>query len=255
MKKISIIEKYRYNVKNSKQSETIDYSCVGPDAIDILHRAPYAFLDNYLSGIVNKDSKVLDVCCGDGLYSFMPLKYGGTVEGIDISEKAIEIGRKRAEILNYSSRINFHLGDANSISFENDSFDVIMCIGSLSYLDQSNIHLEFYRLLKPNGYVILLDSLNHNIFYRLNRLIQVLLGKRSFYTYKNMPDVNTIERFGKNFDNVNTIYFGKFDWLFPMLSLFLNINICLRLINKLDSRLFYSKKWAFKFVAIRKKII
>ena len=68
--------------------------------------SPYVFIeDNYLNDVSHK--KILDYCCGTGLYSIFPATKGAKVFGVDISEQSILIAKSRAEKLNLSDRCDF----------------------------------------------------------------------------------------------------------------------------------------------------
>jgi ubiquinone/menaquinone biosynthesis C-methylase UbiE len=101
----------------------------------------------------NKDSVICDAGCGPsahiGRYLF---EKGIKVIGVDISEKCIEIAR----VTNPDMR--FEIADIGNMPFDDNSFD-----GLISYYSIINtpkiyvmkIFSEFYRVLKPNGYLLL----------------------------------------------------------------------------------------------------
>lgn len=70
------------------------------------------------------------------------------------------------ESINYQAGIKYHEGfyyskddaiiDITNLSFENESYDVIICNHVLEHIIEDGIALkEFYRVLKPNGWAIL----------------------------------------------------------------------------------------------------
>jgi len=94
------------------------------------------------------DLDILDAGCGTGLLmqQMQPL---GKVEGVDISEEALEFCRKRG--LN-----NVRRADVLELPFEAESFDMITALDVLEHLDDDVAALrEFCRVLKPGGRVFI----------------------------------------------------------------------------------------------------
>ena len=72
------------------------------------------------------------LCCGNGIHSFTIVKTGAKVLSYDYSEQSINIAKKRHELI--GGNISFNVGDVNELNL-NNKFDYIVCIGSLSYID------------------------------------------------------------------------------------------------------------------------
>ena len=79
---------------------------------------------------LNEKSSILDVGCAKGfmLFDFYQLIPGMKIEGIDISEYAIN--NSKSEVSNF-----LHVGDASSLSYEDNSFDYIISINTIHNLD------------------------------------------------------------------------------------------------------------------------
>jgi ubiquinone/menaquinone biosynthesis C-methylase UbiE len=229
------IEKIRYNKSNKSRTGKIDFTLIGSDAIDNLYRAPYVEFENILKSEIKKDYKVLDLCCGDGIYSIFPLKCGSRLYGVDISEVAIEIASERVKFLGYSNNCEFRVCDVHQLPFENNYFDLVMCVGSLSYVDLSKFMNEISRVLKQDGKMILLDSYDHNILFKINRFFQVITGRRSFSTFSKIPDKKTIYSISKKFSNLEVLYFDRFLWVSFFLKLFLPKSTILKTIRYLEN--------------------
>lgn len=168
----------------------------------------------------------------------------------DISSKSIEVMKKN--FLKYS---NFYsqVEDMEKLSFVNENFDIVCTAGSLSYGDNNLVMNEIYRVTKPKGVVIIVDSLNNNPIYRFNRYIHFLRGKRSLSTIKRMPNYHLIEKYIKKFGYGEANFFGLITWAFPLLKIFLSPKSILKLSNWVDKHLSI-KKSAFKFVLMLVKI-
>tara|TARA_B100002051_G_scaffold256989_1_gene273975 strand:+ start:255 stop:941 length:687 start_codon:yes stop_codon:yes gene_type:complete len=91
------------------------------------------------------DSIILDIGCGEGFLLRM-VKKAKKIVGIDMSRTAI----KRAKSL--SDNIEYHIGDASNMPFEDNSFDIIFSSEVLEHvLEPEKVFKEICRILKPNG--------------------------------------------------------------------------------------------------------
>lgn len=104
------------------------------------------------------DRDILEVGCGGGSELRNFIKYGadpGRLHGIDILEDRIGQGRS------ISPNINFHLGNAASLPFEDDSFDIVcQFVMFTSILDaelKKRIAAEMMRVVRPTGLIIWYD--------------------------------------------------------------------------------------------------
>ena len=167
----------------------------------------------------------------------------------DISSKSVEVlNKKFKKYKNFSSKV----ADMEKLPFKNESYDIICSAGSLSYGENSIVMSELYRVLKPLGVVIIVDSLNNNIIYRLNRYVHFYRGKRSRSTITRIPNINLIKRYTKKFGNGKVKFFGSVTWIFPLLKIFISEkNICM--FSDWVDKKFKIKKSAFKFVLILQK--
>ena len=100
--------------------------------------------------IGSREKMVLDVGVGTGFLSIMLAEMGYNVVGIDLTEAMIKIARKKID--DRGLKIRLELGDAESLSFEDESFDAIVNRNVLSQLpDPGKALSEWKRVLKPNG--------------------------------------------------------------------------------------------------------
>jgi SAM-dependent methyltransferase len=124
------------------------------------------------------DEHVLDVGCGHGLMligAAQRLTTGRAI-GIDIWQEvdqaanSADATRRNAEIEGVSDHVEVRDGDARKIPFDNADFDVV-----LSSLALHNIHgsaqreqalREIARVLKPGGYVGIIDVLHGGSYAR-----------------------------------------------------------------------------------------
>jgi ubiquinone/menaquinone biosynthesis C-methylase UbiE len=86
---------------------------------------------------------------------------------INISEAELEKGKLLAE--NVDFEIEFILMDANNLTFNDATFDVVFGGAILHHLNIEMVVNHIYRVLKPNGKIVFLEPLNMNPFYKLYR--------------------------------------------------------------------------------------
>jgi ubiquinone/menaquinone biosynthesis C-methylase UbiE len=83
----------------------------------------------------------------------------GKVYGIDLSEKMVEISRKRADERGLDGRIELSCGDALHLPFESESLDGVFMSFTLELFDTPEIPLvlaECKRVLKPGGRIVVI---------------------------------------------------------------------------------------------------
>jgi SAM-dependent methyltransferase len=96
-----------------------------------------------------KDKEVLEVGCGPGLGLGYIDQYAKRIIGGDYSISNVEIAHKH-----YGKRIEILVLNAHNLPFESESFDVIIAMEVLLYLDVQKFLLECYNVLRSNGMVL-----------------------------------------------------------------------------------------------------
>lgn len=117
-------------------------------------------VDIFLSALdLSNDSKILDLCCGQGRHALEIAKRGyDNVVGLDRSHYLIYRARK----INKTNGLNvlFKEGDARKLPFQPDNFDAVIIAGnSFGYFDSTEddirILKEVMRVLKPAGKLLI----------------------------------------------------------------------------------------------------
>ena len=170
----------------------------------------------------------------------------------DIAKNSIEIAKLRAKAFNLNS-IQFLTGDAEDVKFQDNSFDVVTIVGSISYVELEKFTAEVLRILKPGGRFIAVDTLNHNLIYRFNRYLHYLKGNRTLSTLNRMPNEKTLEYLAGQFQSLEKHYFGIFVFIGPLLSRFLKENQVRKVIDYLDKKMSLLKKYSFRIVLMATK--
>lgn len=251
------IEKSRYNTISQKRisedKNILDYlRILGSDNFNHYIGFPYVLYEEQIKkNIVKNECNLLDLCCGDGMHSFTGYNAGATVIALDYSESSIKLAEKRAEANN--CLIDFQICDVESLPFPDESFEIVTCAGSLSYIDHNIFIKEVKRVLKPGGKFIVIDSFNHNIFYRLNRYLHFIKGNRTFSTLTRMPNYKLLKFIKHEFQVIEVQYYGIFLFAVPFLKLFLGSKKISVLISRLDNFFSFLKKYSFKIIMVAVK--
>lgn len=106
---------------------------------------------------------IADFGCGGGYFTtFLAEKTGleGKVFAIDYQEDALMETKELSELLGFKN-IEFHKSNLKKTAFENDFFDLVFMSQVLfQNKDFEKIILEVKRILKNNGYLIILEPKN-----------------------------------------------------------------------------------------------
>jgi ubiquinone/menaquinone biosynthesis C-methylase UbiE len=96
---------------------------------------------------------VLDIGCGlGGPACILAGEYGAHVVGTDLEPPLIERARRRAAGKGLSDRARFEVVTPGPLTFEDDSFDLVMSSGGVTQTaDKLGIFRECLRVLKPGG--------------------------------------------------------------------------------------------------------
>jgi ubiquinone/menaquinone biosynthesis C-methylase UbiE len=110
---------------------------------------------------VKQGDCVLEVGCGTGTLSLAAKRQAGltgSVFGIDIIPGMIEVSQEKAKQANLD--VTFQLGNIDDIPFPNEYFDVVMCSFMIFHMSEKVRCMgieEIYRVLKPQGRLLVLD--------------------------------------------------------------------------------------------------
>lgn len=162
--------------------------------------------------------RILDAGCGAGVFMKELLGFGYSVVGIDLSDNMLKQARRL--IKNYGpDKALCMQADVEQLPFDDDSFDVVLCVGVLSYIknDAEAIH-EISRVVMNDGIVIIAIP---NIFrlgiildpyYYFIRLIQYFIHK---VLSRNKDKTVDAKDFGLNKSfAIRKYYYGQLNKLF-----------------------------------------
>lgn len=100
-----------------------------------------------------KGPKVLELGCGTGRYTISFTKLGFDCTGIDITPAMLEVAKKKAK------KEGLHLKlvemDVHELAFKDNTFDSVFCDRAFKFFQPIKVLKEVYRVLKPNGRIII----------------------------------------------------------------------------------------------------
>jgi demethylmenaquinone methyltransferase / 2-methoxy-6-polyprenyl-1,4-benzoquinol methylase len=126
----------------------------------------------------NKPKVILDVATGTGDFAIeCAVLKPEKIIGIDISEGMMQFGRKKLTEKNLCSFITLKNGNAETVSFPDDTFDAIVVgFGVRNFQDLEKGLANLYRILKPGGQLVVLE-----FSYPTNPLIRT--GYNFYFSY------------------------------------------------------------------------
>ena len=118
---------------------------------------------NFLKGL-----KILDIGCGGGLISEPMARLGGTVTGIDASEKNIKVAKLHSE--KNKLKINYLNKSPEQID-NKEKFDIILNLEIVEHVDNVGLYINScYNLLKKDG-LMFTATLNRSLMSYLKAII------------------------------------------------------------------------------------
>jgi ubiquinone/menaquinone biosynthesis C-methylase UbiE len=114
-----------------------------------------------------KDLAVLEIGCGLGTDGAQFAKAGAHYTGIDLTDAAVNLARRRFEIFNLHG--SFCVGDAERLDFPDNSFDLVYSHGVLHHTPDTQAAVrEIHRVLRPGGRAIVMLYHRDSYNYRIN---------------------------------------------------------------------------------------
>lgn len=102
---------------------------------------------------IGPESRVLEIGSNTGFTSLeIARTVGATVIGIDPELSAVNYAREllSKDVAEVRNKCSFEIGSAYDIPFEDDTFDLVICGGATSFMEEKQTAIsEYYRVLKP----------------------------------------------------------------------------------------------------------
>jgi len=109
---------------------------------------------------IKQDQKILDIATGT---SVIPRKIltkkikGIHITGLDITESMLRQGKKKIGALGFNTSISLSCGDAMTLPFHGQSFDVVVSGLASHHMSIPLMLSEMKRILKPGGVISIID--------------------------------------------------------------------------------------------------
>jgi ubiquinone/menaquinone biosynthesis C-methylase UbiE len=165
--------------------------------------------------------RILDVACGTGIVARLIARQLGdqvTISGLDFSPGMIEVARQTA--VDEGAPIDWHVGTADALPFQNGSFDLVLVQHGLQFFpDRVAGAREAYRVLVPGGRLATAtwtDISNNPFHVMLDQIVERHLGTPAMRTPFSLGDRDELRAVltGGGFSNV-TIDAVRRDVRFP----------------------------------------
>lgn len=240
------VEKERYDERSRRELEwaqSVDLPNAVDDQDEIL-QPPYRAYEQRLRAAINREDLVLELGSGSGRHSVAVVECSDHVVALDISVTSLAVARLRTR--GAAAVVG---GDIAALPFANETFDVVVCAGSLSYANPVALDNEIVRVLRCGGVIVLVDSLDHNPIYRINRRQHLRRGQRTEATMHRIATVPRLERLWDRFETHEIEYFGTFDFAYPVLKKVVGAKHATQVCQYIDGK-FGHNKYGFKFVLV-----
>jgi len=111
--------------------------------------------------------RVLEIGCGLGTDGAQFAKAGAEYTGVDLTEAAVELARKRFTLFNLPGE--FRTADAENLDFADESFDLVYSHGVLHHTpDTARAVREVHRVLRPGRRAMVMLYHRNSYNYRVN---------------------------------------------------------------------------------------
>ncbi|HVB58967.1 MAG TPA: class I SAM-dependent methyltransferase [Candidatus Acidoferrales bacterium] len=158
-------------------------------ALDVIDPEEYArWRESYLGALTERIEEdaifqlsgdlggkcLLDLGCGDGIYSIAAFQKGARVTGVDISDAMLDSARRRATACGAS--VEWCQASAESLPYEAGTFDIVLAVTILCFIrDPLQVVKEVSRVLRPGGWFVI-GELGRYSSWALSRRVRGWLG-------------------------------------------------------------------------------
>lgn len=121
---------------------------------------------------------VLDVGTGDGTYAIEAARRGALVTGLDVQVEMLVAARARGAERRLA--IEFEVGRAEALPFDEGRFDVVLAVTVLCFVEDPRAAVrEMARVLAPGGRLVLGELSRHSL-WAVERRARGWLGARTW---------------------------------------------------------------------------
>ncbi|QTY27462.1 bifunctional demethylmenaquinone methyltransferase/2-methoxy-6-polyprenyl-1,4-benzoquinol methylase UbiE [Flavobacterium sp. CS20] len=157
--------------------------------------------------------KVLDVATGTGDLAIALVKTNiQKVVGVDISNGMLDVGRQKIKAQNLTEKIDMVQADSENLPYKDNSFDAVtVAFGVRNFENLDKGLSEIYRVLKPGGLFVVLETSNPTKFpfkqgyFAYTKYILPVIGKlfsKDKNAYQYLSESASVFPFGQAFNNI-----------------------------------------------------
>ncbi|MBK8466041.1 MAG: class I SAM-dependent methyltransferase [Chloracidobacterium sp.] len=150
--------------------------------------------------------RVLEIGLGQGADSEQIARRGGIFSGVDLTDEAVKRTRMRFSLHSLSHE-RIEQASALELPFADDSFDIVFSHGVLHHIPEIKVaEKEIYRVLKPNGQLVIMLYAKRSLNYLLSISGLRRLGLLGLYGL----GVKADGIYGEHLDNARKIGIWKY---------------------------------------------
>ncbi len=127
------------------------------DISGIIYQRRQAVALQYVDGLsLPRTARVLEIGCGAGFMTAALARRGFLIEAIDHAQAMVDLTLEHARQKGIVNQIRACTGDIHELSYESQSFDLIVALGVIPWLhDFKKALSEIIRVAKPGGFIVL----------------------------------------------------------------------------------------------------
>ena len=153
-----------YNSLQSKKDQVKHMFNMIASKYDVLNHTlslgmDYVWRKKAIKKILNNPKEILDIATGTADFAISAAKHTqANITGIDISDQMIYVGNKKIKQKKLHNRIKLGIEDSEKLPFNDNSYDAITAgFGVRNFENLEKGLSEIYRVVKKNGYVVILE--------------------------------------------------------------------------------------------------
>ena len=158
-------------------------------------------------------SIILDVATGTGDLAIELVKTNAKkIIGLDISKGMLDVGINKINHKNLNNTIEMVIGDSENLKYEDNFFDAVTVSFGVRNFESLDLGLrEIFRVLKPNGSLVILETSNptkfpFKQFYTVySKFILPTIGKifsKDKLAYNYLSESSAEFPYGEKFNNI-----------------------------------------------------
>ena len=158
-------------------------------------------------------SMILDVATGTGDLAIAMVETNAKkIIGLDISKGMLDVGIEKIKDKNLNHTIDMVIGDSENLKYEDNFFDAVtVSFGVRNFESLDSGLIEIFRVLKPNGSLVILETSNptkfpFKQFYTVySKFILPTIGKifsKDKLAYNYLSESSAEFPYGEKFNNI-----------------------------------------------------